>query len=86
MCDDVRNGICVICDECTNLIKEIEGYVWDPREAKKGYDEPLKENDHAIDALRYALMTHKVSSYDEIKQKHSPNEYFQSRFQPTRRI
>ena len=86
MCDDVRNGICVICDECTNLIKEIEGYVWDPREAKKGYDEPLKENDHAIDALRYALMTHKVSSYDDVKQKHNPQQYYQNRFQPTPRL
>lgn len=47
MTNSVRNGSCVICSECTNLIKEIEGYVWDPSEAKKGYDEPLKKDDHA---------------------------------------
>jgi hypothetical protein len=43
-----------------NLIREIEGYVWDSKEAEKGYDEPLKKDDHAVDALRYAVKTHKI--------------------------
>ena len=42
---------------CANLIREIPGYVWDPKAAEKGDDKPLKVNDHACDALRYALAT-----------------------------
>ena len=41
----------VVHDRCTNLIREIEGYVWDQRAGK---DAPVKRNDHAMDALRYA--------------------------------
>jgi len=44
--------------ECFNLIKEIESYVWDISSIKRGIDKPLKQRDHAIDALRYALYTH----------------------------
>jgi len=35
---------------CVNTINEFESYVW-----KEGKDEPVKEFDHALDALRYAL-------------------------------
>jgi PBSX family phage terminase large subunit len=33
---------------CTNTINEFESYVW-----REGKDEPVKEFDHALDALRY---------------------------------
>ena len=33
---------------CVNTVNELESYVWKP-----GKDEPVKENDHALDALRY---------------------------------
>ena len=33
---------------CINTINEFESYVWKPER-----DEPVKENDHALDALRY---------------------------------
>lgn len=39
---------------CTELIKEIPGYMWDPKATEKGEDAPIKVNDHAVDALRYA--------------------------------
>jgi hypothetical protein len=35
----------------------MEGYCWDPKKTIKGEDEPIKVNDHAIDALRYACYT-----------------------------
>lgn len=85
MTDMIKNGTCLILDRCTNLIKEIEGYVWDPKEAKNGYDEPLKENDHAIDALRYALYTHKISKYSPYKSEEQNANYLQNRFAPTSR-
>lgn len=36
---------------CANLIRDFESYEW--KEGQK--DEPVKEHDHALDALRYAL-------------------------------
>ena len=42
---------------CKHLIEEISGYVWDDDAAKLGIDQPLKENDHGVDALRYAVKT-----------------------------
>lgn len=51
-------GTMKICRKCTNLIQEFQSYVWDAKSAKTGVDKPLKENDHALDALRYALYTH----------------------------
>jgi len=41
-----------------NVIHENESYVW--RKDKDGIamDEPEKENDHSLDAMRYALFTH----------------------------
>jgi phage terminase large subunit len=37
--------------------EEIAGYVWAVRPGNKGglKEEPLKENDHAMDALRYMV-------------------------------
>ena len=34
--------------DCTNTINEFESYIW-----KQNKDEPVKENDHAMDAIRY---------------------------------
>ena len=42
---------------CENLIKEFSSYVWDERSQISGEDRPLKANDHACDALRYACQT-----------------------------
>lgn len=41
-----------------NLIKEIENYCWRSDAAGSPLDEPVKFNDHALDALRYAARTH----------------------------
>lgn len=42
---------------CKNLIKEFSAYIWDSNKADKGKEAPLKENDHACDALRYFCKT-----------------------------
>lgn len=56
----MMRGDLTILRLCKNLIREIEGYVWDFRKTEKGREEPLKKNDHAIDALRYAIATHRI--------------------------
>lgn len=43
----IGQGDLIICQQAQQLIKEIEGYVWDPKKVKLGEDAPLKQNDHA---------------------------------------
>ena len=65
------NGDLIIIDRCFHLIKEIEGYIWDIKSARDGVDRPLKQRDHAVDALRYALFTfggHKMNIQVQTKQ------------------
>lgn len=77
---EMKRGSLFILDACPNLIREVEGYVWDSKRAEKGYDEPLKANDHAIDAMRYAVHTHKISIYDPLIQKQQRDEYIHTRY------
>lgn len=44
-----------VSSACVNLIREIPGYVWDEKAAKRGDDVPMKLNDHFADGLRYAV-------------------------------
>ena len=56
----MADGDLSVCIDCKNLIREIEGYVWDHKKALLGIDAPIKKDDHAIDSLRYVCATHKV--------------------------
>ena len=42
---------------CSQLVREMHGYVWDERWARYGEDRPVKHDDHGCDALRYAVHT-----------------------------
>jgi phage terminase large subunit len=43
--------------KCTNLIREFSSYRWnETKEGRNDKEEPVKENDHAMDALRYMVM------------------------------
>lgn len=55
----LMKGDLLVLKNCKNLIREIEGYVWDSKKIEKGKEEPLKKADHAVDALRYAIATHR---------------------------
>lgn len=52
-------------EECPNLVAELGLYQWDQRKSDKGKEEVLKTNDHACDALRYAIFssTNKVEVF-----------------------
>lgn len=66
--DSVRNGINIvrelfksnrlfIHESCKNLIWELETYSYPDRKPDHNEEEnPIKENDHALDAIRYPLM------------------------------
>lgn len=46
-----------ITDRCPTLLDELASYSWDAKASAKGIDQPIKQDDHAVDALRYAVMT-----------------------------
>lgn len=78
MTAEMKKGNLYVMQECVNTIREIESYVWDPKAAKEGYDEPLKKDDHTVDALRYAIASHKVVVYNPYG--HNANDYLRDRF------
>lgn len=80
MTSELKYGRLEICQECPNLIKEIESYVWDPKQSERGEDAPLKKDDHCLDALRYAIYTHKIAVYKPYKSVQA-NDYLNNRFQ-----
>ena len=84
MTSEMAKGNLFVVKDCKNLIKEIEGYVWDNKKSVQGEDAPVKKADHCVDALRYVMATHKVSVYDPYKQIQARNEWSQNRYEPTR--
>ena len=70
--DSIRNGInqvrelfksnrLFIHDSCYNLVSELEMYSYPDKKPDHNEEEnPIKENDHALDALRYAIMMEEV--------------------------
>ena len=79
MTSEMAKGNLFVCESCPNMIREIETYVWDIKKSEKGEDAPIKKDDHSLDALRYAIYTHKITPYQPYK--HNPMEYAQKRFQ-----
>ena len=42
---------------CMKIRQEIESYVWDQKAKERGEEKPLKQKDHAMDAMRYIVKT-----------------------------
>ena len=78
MTSEMSQGNLFVCNNCHSLIDEITQYSWDKKKAERGEDAPVKQNDHCLDALRYCLLTHKVTKYQPYK--HDPGQYQQNRF------
>lgn len=66
--NDVEDGIRVVgsllerekikfVSECINTRKEFATYIWDSKAADRGEDKPVKQHDHAMDAIRYFCYT-----------------------------
>ena len=47
----------IICNECTETKKEVYSYMWNDKRADAGEEEPMKLNDHHMDADRYFFNT-----------------------------
>lgn len=78
MTSEMAKGNLFVCSECKNTIREIQNYVWDSKKSAQGEDAPVKKGDHAVDAIRYSVATHKVTTYQPYA--HNANKYQQDRF------
>ena len=54
VCEALRNGEIYFSPECEDAIREFSVYRWD-NDVKR--DAPKKENDHAMDDIRYFVQT-----------------------------
>lgn len=53
--DCLKNGRIVICEGCSDCLREMEEYVWDLSAGSR--DRVRKEHDHAMDDMRYFVAT-----------------------------
>ena len=53
--DALKEGRVVICEGCSDLLREMDEYVWDLSSGAK--DRVKKEHDHAMDDMRYFVST-----------------------------
>ncbi len=75
----IANKNLVFRNSCKNIIEQVQGYAWDPKAADRGEDKPIKQNDHAVDSVRYlcasAFPSGQLShpdenlSYDQLRRK-----------------
>ena len=50
-------GNLLFLSKCENTIKEFSSYIWDSKACERGEDKPIKQHDHAMDAVRYFMFT-----------------------------
>lgn len=62
--DLLKSGRLVICSGCDDAIREFSLYLWDER--REGRDAPIKQNDHAMDDIRYFAATIAAPVRDEV--------------------
>jgi PBSX family phage terminase large subunit len=51
----LENGNLFIHEDCKETLRELSSYIWDEKAQQRGEDKPVKDNDHCLDALRYAI-------------------------------
>jgi PBSX family phage terminase large subunit len=87
--DSIQNGInrvrqllkmgkLHVHSSCVNLITEFETYAYPAKKPDHNeYENPIKENDHALDALRYALSTNANDTLQTAE--HRARNYFEAK-------
>lgn len=63
----LRNQRLQVFSNCVNLIEEFEEYRWReaPKSGEDGKPRPVKTKDHAMDALRYLIMSRPLSAEED---------------------
>ena len=67
----LKQGRLKIHNSCVNTIQEFESYSYPDGDGKLPNENPLKENDDAMDALRYVIM-----SQDDFSNKSGPRMFY----------
>jgi len=71
----IGSGRLKVTENCTNLLREARTYKWKKPVSSKVQarsnllEEPVKRNDHALDALRYGIMTLPKTEKEEREEK-----------------
>lgn len=53
----IQQKILLVHSSCKNFLREVGSYIWDSKSAENGKEQPVKSNDHAMDAIRYWIKT-----------------------------
>ena len=53
--DLLKRGKIVLCEDCEDCLREMEAYCWEESDGAR--EAPRKENDHAMDDMRYFAVT-----------------------------
>lgn len=61
VCQALGAGRLAFAPCCQNTLREFGEYLWDAAAAGRGLDAPRKENDHAMDAVRYFVQTARLA-------------------------
>lgn len=61
----------LITDRCVGILEEITEYSWDAKKTAIGEDQPVKEKDDSMDALRYAVRSSRTIWYPILKRAYA---------------
>lgn len=50
-----------IHESCTETLREMSAYSWDPKAQERGEDKPVKQDDHHTDATRYGVRSYRTT-------------------------
>lgn len=53
----LAQGKLIVTDRCKMFLAEVTEYEWDEKASEDGEDKPVKRDDHAMDAARYAVQS-----------------------------
>ena len=53
----MQMGAIKVDKSCIHFRQEIETYIWDQKAKERGEEKPVKQKDHAMDAMRYLVKT-----------------------------
>ncbi|KQS01708.1 hypothetical protein ASG00_09735 [Microbacterium sp. Leaf351] len=62
----LARGLLKVTDRCWGVIKEAPEYRYDPKAQERGVDEPIKDRDDSLDALRYVIASTEYEWRDEV--------------------
>jgi len=71
----IQQHTVIIDQKCINTINEFRQYKWKEDKAGNAIRQPVDRNNHAIDALRYAYEDENMSSWDDVKDLGTVEDY-----------